>query len=332
MKTALQFDCELPALACRGCGATTHQTACAEERFLRTGQMLMLCGHCGLVYLTPDFTDAALNDFYEHHYRRVAIIDAAKLHDETFFRLRLNREFARLRVAQVVPQLPQNAKLLEIGSGYGAFLGQLHAVRPDVQLFATESDISHRERLLEGAAVTFLTHDEIAGAAPFDAIVALHVVEHLKRPREDARDYLAALNPSGKLYIEVPDILSPWDNWLYVQPAHVSYFGVASLRRTLLRAGAAIEYVGAHPAGAALGDTVWAVVSPRAVDAPRPEIPPASAEEIHALAAHIARYYWARKQALRMRVRNTLIALIGIERVGSISRHREYRANKHFFE
>ena len=156
------FDFAPATNACRGCGATIGQVDCGTERFLGTGQHLMLCGQCGLGYISPDFTDASLNDFYVHHYRRLFLIDAARHHDELFFKQTFYREFARLRIAQIAPMLPQGARLLELGSGFGAFLGELRKRRPDIELFATESDATHRERLLDGAAVTFIEPNRIA--------------------------------------------------------------------------------------------------------------------------------------------------------------------------
>ncbi len=322
------FALEDKPLACRACGAMAGQMPCGEERSLGIGQELFLCMHCGLAYLTPDFTDAALSVFYRDHYRHVSLVDAARRHDARFFKRKLNREFAAKRVALIASQLPMGARVLEIGSGFGAFIGQLHRVRPDVVFYATEEDVAHRDLLLDGASVQFITHVEIVEQAPFNLIIALHVVEHLKRPIEDMRLFARMLTPSGRLVVEVPDIFADWGNWLYVQPAHVSYFSAASLKRAMMRAGVALDTLGDHPAGAVLAGNLWAV-GRRSEETV--EVEDATAEEITALHAHIVRYAWHAKPALRKWLRDMVIALGGAHMAGAMARRRYYRRHAHYF-
>jgi hypothetical protein len=100
-----QFD--PPRYACRGCDAMENQLVCGDEQFLRLGQELILCGMCGLAYLSPDFTDAALTRFYQRDYRRLSLVDAARDYNETVFTKLLSREFAQTRAEAVAPLLPQ---------------------------------------------------------------------------------------------------------------------------------------------------------------------------------------------------------------------------------
>lgn len=328
MNKRFNFAFEAPTYACRGCGATVEQSACGAERFLGTGQELMLCGMCNLAYLAPDFTDAALDEFYRTHYRRVSLIDAASRYDDEFFRRVLSREFARVRIRVLEAALPQGARVLEIGAGFGALLGELHRLRPDIVLYATESDVAHRHMLLDGAPVTFITDAQIEGIGEFDVIVAIHALEHLKHPVEALRRYGRVLKPGGSIFIEVPDRDADWRNWLYIHPAHVSYFNAASLTRCFARAGLETVFMGEHPAGEVLATTLWAQGKPAAH---APAITPSTAEEITLAHAHIARYGWNAKQTLRHAIRTLAIAILGENAVGARFRRRHFQHYSRFF-
>lgn len=317
--------------ACRACGASLQQEAMGPERFLRSGQTLMLCHNCSLAYLTPDFTADALSRFYTTDYRRISLLDAAAVHDAAFFARTLYPQYGEARVAMCAHEIPLGARVLEIGSGFGGLLGALHRKRPDLKLYATEMDAQHRTLLLGGAPVTFLDEATLQPHAPYDVIVLLHVLEHLPDPVGSLRRYGALLGPRGRLLVEVPDIAADWGNWLYVQPAHLSYFSADSLRRTVQRAGLRARGLGPHPGGPAFAGTLWADLAvPDA--APGGEAPDlATPQEIAALRAHILRYRWNAKQALRQSLRRALIALLGLNIAGAIARRKHYRRAARWF-
>ena len=329
MSNASKYTLEPETFTCRGCNAEEQQILCGEEQFLRTGQQLVLCGMCGLGYLSPDFTDEALSRFYAKDYRRISLIDATANYDAQFFQQVLYREFARLRVKLVAADLPPSARVLEIGSGFGAFLSELHRARPDVVLYATETDEAHRRLLLQDVPVTFLNPQQIESEAPFDAIVVIHTLEHLKQPVAELAQCARTLRPdTGKVYIEVPDILADWGNWLFVLPAHLSYFSSASLTRCFTRAGLNALAIGAHPAGEVLIGTIWAVgKAGKLQHSPSP----ASEEEIAALLSHISRYRWNRQQAIRNKARALALRLLGANRLGNMVRRRFHQRFHSYF-
>jgi N-acetylglucosaminyldiphosphoundecaprenol N-acetyl-beta-D-mannosaminyltransferase len=330
MNNVSNYALETRTFMCRGCGSSQHQFLCGRERFLKSEQELMLCGECGLAYLTPDFTDEALTRFYTQDYRRLSLIDAVAYPDTEFFRQLLSREFARLRVAEIAPHLPPGATLLEIGSGFGAFLGELHHTRPDVTFYASEMDVAHRHQLLGETSVQFVDTEALPTNIIFDAIVLIHTLEHLKDPVGILHRCAHALKPNGRIYIEVPDSSADWGNWLYVLPAHLSYFSAASLTRTLAYAGIHPLVVGAHPAGASLASTLWAVGTKTKIT-PEPATP-ATPKEITVFMNHIAQYRWNAKQALRHRLRGVALRMLGPNRLGAIARWRFYRAHRRYFE
>ncbi len=321
-----KFELEAPSYACRCCGATVDQHDEGRERFLDAGQHLMRCGQCGVGYLAPDFTDAALNNFYANHYRHLFLFDATAQHDDFFFKHTLHRESAAARAVLVAQQLPPQAKVLEIGSGFGSFIGQLYHVRPDVKFYAIEGDVRHRNLLLDGAEVTFLKREEIQAHAPFDAIAAFHVVEHMKDPVQDVAYFAKALTADGLMAIEVPDSLADWNSWFFVQPAHVSYFTPAALRRMLQRAGVRIATLGQHPGGAPFTAMIWATIGKGQGELAA--FSPATVEENAHFEQHIAQYRYGPKQALRKTLKVLAVRLFGAHFIGARQRHKVYRAQR----
>ena len=325
-----KFELEAPHNACRCCGATLGQRDKGRERFLDAGQHLMQCEQCCVAYLSPDFTDAALDDFYANYYRRLFLFDATAQHDDLFFKHTLYRESAAARAVLVATHLPPQAKVLEIGSGFGGFIGQLHHLRPDIAFYAIEGDIKNRTLLLDGAQVTFLARDDVAQYGPFNAIVAFHVVEHMKDPVQDITYFIASLTDAGQMVIEVPNSLADWGSWFFVQPAHLSYFTQGALRRMLERAGARILSLGHHPAGEAFTAMIWACIGKGQGE--RAAFTPATVEENTQFAQHIARYCYGPKQVLRKGVKTLAAAILGANFIGARQRRAVYRAQHALYD
>ncbi|MFY7960349.1 MAG: WecB/TagA/CpsF family glycosyltransferase [Elsteraceae bacterium] len=309
---------DLPLGGCRLCDATTEQRSLGAERSLSLGQSLMRCGHCGGLYLDADLSAGSAHRFHATEYRRLYLSEAATRYDAAFLRSLRAADFADRRAARLLPALPLAATLLEIGSGYGAFLGRIHAARPDLFLFAIEPDLARRELGLDGAPVRFIEEAGV-GTARFDLIVAFHSLEHLSRPAETLRMLRSALKPGGRLVIEVPDAEAAWSSWREVHPAHLSYFTQASLTRLLRRAGLAPMDPPSSPSRFA--GSLWIEARAETLEATG-EAQDADAEEIARLDAHVLRYAWRPRDAVKRGLTRLAVRAFGPERVGGWKRRR----------
>jgi N-acetylglucosaminyldiphosphoundecaprenol N-acetyl-beta-D-mannosaminyltransferase len=298
---------------CRICGATVDQRAAGPEKVAQTGQWFHRCGICCNGYLAPDLGPGRLERFYREEYRRFFPAEATERYDEDFFATLKARPLARLRATRVAQDLPDAARILEIGSGFGTLLAALQADDPSRTLVAVEPDGAHRTAGLQGAPVHFLDLAAALAAGPYDLILLFHTLEHVTDPSGLLRDLRRALAPTGRLVIEVPDAGADWSGWQDVHLAHLSYFTGPGLDRLIARSG--FDIIEASPQ---LPGTLWRSLTAGSFGEPDS----ASPEEIAAFDRHIDRFSWRRRDSLRRLLKHTAIRLMGPERVGARQRKR----------
>jgi SAM-dependent methyltransferase len=135
-------------------------------------------------------------------------------------------------------------RILEIGSGDGFFADLLVAQGCEVTLLdpAPRACEAARQRghrhVIEGEMT-----EAILPGAPFDAVVARHVLEHVPEPISFLQQARKNLRVEGKVFIEVPNLDSIIDNKRFQDfyAEHLSYFDPGSLSSVLTRAGLEVE-------------------------------------------------------------------------------------------
>lgn len=135
------------------------------------------------------------------------------------------------------------ARVLDVGCAAGVLLAALR----DAGLRASGIDVSgtavSQAREVFGVKAHRALIEDYELPSGLDAIVALHVFEHLVRPAEFLRRARSALRPGGLLVIEVPDYgaftrrrLGP--RWPHLRPGeHLQHFDESALRAVCRRNG-----------------------------------------------------------------------------------------------
>ena len=306
------------AAICRFCGVTEDQHPIDREQLLDSGQTLYCCGHCASAYLCPDLPATTLDHFYQEHYRQLFPFMASNTPDERLLLQMRSRELALHRARRLALSLPRQARVLEIGSGHGAFLGRLHALRDDLELFAVEPGHAERSLALDGAPVNFIELEQINQVGTLDLIALFHTFEHLVDPVGVLRQLAAVSTPETRLAIEVPDAFITGSTWTAVHPAHTCYFSADGLQRVIRLAG----WEPVAPTSCEAGN-LYQEARPADENSITPPVTPAQRE---------AFLQQARKAQLtpvsptrRMRLK-ALQYVLGPDRVGRLSRWRHERA------
>ena len=134
-------------------------------------------------------------------------------------------------------------RVLEVGCATGKIALALAAAR-GWQVAGIEPAPAAAERARAAGLETHTgTLDDYAGPAGFDAVLFVHVLEHLPDPLAALARARELLAPGGRLVVALPNaeaferrlFAGAWDGWDL--PRHVHHFGPASLCALLARAG-----------------------------------------------------------------------------------------------
>lgn len=157
----------------------------------------------GLVFTDPAPTSDELRQFYAQDYR---VQYKGTTRPKPKHVLRAGR-LALRRLQWLTPHLPENARVLDIGSGGGEFVFlarqaglQAQGVEPN------EGYADYSQASLGIPVQTCFFQDLDSTVQELDGITLFHVLEHLPDPLGSLRWLATRLRPGGTLAIEVPDV------------------------------------------------------------------------------------------------------------------------------
>jgi 2-polyprenyl-3-methyl-5-hydroxy-6-metoxy-1,4-benzoquinol methylase len=222
---------ELPveAVACL-CGGSTFAEIATTDRY-GIAQETVICTACGLVQSNPRLTAAGYHDFYASDlYRR--IYDGPQFLERYEENYTDGRGDAVLEWVAADGRLDAIGSLVEFGAGGGWNLAPFVAAGVPARGYDLSSELlplaaEHGVEVRQGGL------EDVEGT--HDAILLLHVLEHMLDPVQALRTLAAHLAPGGRLFVEVPDI----ENFAIgqLQNAHTYYFSERTLRHYAARAG-----------------------------------------------------------------------------------------------
>jgi SAM-dependent methyltransferase len=149
-------------------------------------------------------TEAPLHEYGEKYFQSYNYADRPLGRYSMYWFAR--RYYAHL-VRRFAPKQRATNRLLEMGSGLGHLLGLLqddfHCVGFDIALYAARQT---QQNALKGSALV-ASADRLTVFADqsFDAVVALHLVEHLVDPQAALREVNRMLTPGGLFLFATPN-------------------------------------------------------------------------------------------------------------------------------
>lgn len=209
---------------------------------------LRRCADCGLMWASPQPSDVELADIYGPDYFRSFGFD--KTHCNAYRRMK------RMQAKTLLDRLPQIAsvtpRLLDIGSALGDLLfvaksKGYEAVGIESNAYAVEA----ADIILPGQTRCDSLDSYKSNSSPFDVVVCLEVIEHLRDPNAAFRKIHDLLRPGGILLLTTPDAGSrraKWmgGSWYHIHRDHLWYFNQANLNRIVV--DSRFEILSHHPA------------------------------------------------------------------------------------
>lgn len=212
------------------------------------------CAACGLVQVCPrpsaeetaaEYASGAYREeppasivFHEPDGSRSQAFPGEPGYDAALDRL------ADLQARDVEAHIPKGARVLEVGCGDGRMRAALFARVPLKRYDALEPDprlAALAEARAPGRGFIDTGTVEAWGAASsphFDAVIAMHSLEHMADPVAALRTMRSLLAPGGRVIVEVPDVMRPAlplrDHW---QRHHLVDFSTETLYRACHLAG-----------------------------------------------------------------------------------------------
>lgn len=151
-----------------------------------------------------------------------------------------------LRVLRVLNEaLPEKGKLLEIGSFVGIFLDRIRTTGWEVVGLEPYRAAANYARVKFGLEIIdgILPQPRLRDGS-FDAVVLLHVMEHMPDPTANVKEIRRLLRRGGVLAVETPrfdsllfKVLRHRERSIQNCPGHIFFFTVATLRALLERNG-----------------------------------------------------------------------------------------------
>lgn len=224
---------------CLNCQSSNSKEWISFNDIFETTHHLSKCDDCGIYFLNPQPNKKQLAQAYNEDYYG----QGEKKFNSTvervvdWFRQRSAKAFAS--------QLPEKAKVLDIGCGNGSFLANV-GLYGDFELHGIEPEGKSADRALKHSSIKlhkgFLEKGTYESGS-FDAIVLTHVFEHLPNPREILDIINQLSKPSTVLQIEIPNIES-WQakffkgDWLHLDPPrHLNMYPPNILVKELIERG-----------------------------------------------------------------------------------------------
>jgi SAM-dependent methyltransferase len=251
---------DLETTSCPLCGASGGLTVLGGAGF--APYAVVACPGCGLQYLSPRLTEAAMATHYasDHYFQ-----GGVQGYDDYARQEPALRATFRRFLQALARRGRAKGALLEVGCGYGYLLDEARPffrrrVGTDFSPAAVEVAAGRADAVYLGGG------DAVPAGERFDCIMATHVIEHVYRPHEFVRRLMQHLAPGGTLVLAAPDAGSFWRRAMgrrwpsFKLPEHVLYFDRHTLSRLMSECGlrqlAPLPYPHAFPLpliGAKLG-------------------------------------------------------------------------------
>ncbi len=232
---------DLVNISCHICSTSKTKQIC-EGRHLGITAYVSICQECGLVFLTPRWSNKRYQEFYsqeyDHYYRPQVLTSHQNEHQYADVDQKI---WSRLNFC--IPKTTQS--ILDIGCGTGINLDYLRSKLSSkatiAGIEASTKCVSYFQKVIGGELISDDVESDwhLGHINRFDLVIMRHVLEHFQNPITALKKVAQVCSSQGLIYIAVPDMMHPGaslvNNWFRV--VHTYYFSKATLERTAAMAG-----------------------------------------------------------------------------------------------
>jgi len=209
---------------------------------------IVLCTKCGLVFLNPQPTSDALDEFYrDEYYQKIPTsVDIESLVSQKTWQ----RDFLFTWLVDHIPVAIKNWDILDIGSGFGVWLqwfdksNRMTGIDSSIQ--ATR--VAKESFEVNAVQANFLEND--LKDEQYDLVTGLAIIEHFNDPLEALVEMNRLLKNGGYIYLQTPDIhgmvLRQGISGFF-KVVHTFYYSIDTLSSLLGKAGFEVIAVRQRP-------------------------------------------------------------------------------------
>lgn len=203
--TQRQGGVQMELAPCDLCDQTEFEQIADIDR-LGASLSTVICKSCGLVRHAEVPTEQELQEFYSTDYREAyngeRVPGARRI-------MRAWNNGKRI-CSQVAPLLQPGSRVLEVGAGIGCtvkvfekagFAAQ--GIDPGGEFLKFSRDKLHTD-------VEIRNLYDLPQESQFDAVLLIHVIEHLRSPKQALRHIAGLIKPGGMFYVECPNLQAPF--------------------------------------------------------------------------------------------------------------------------
>lgn len=244
LRLSLEDAREMPrdrfvSIACPACSGQN-----AVLQIEKLGFQYQRCVDCGTLYCSPRPAGSDLDQFYQqskssNFWAKEFFPAVAEPRREKLFRPKAQK------VSELFFSSDSIKSVCDVGAGYGIFVEELKALKPDLRYAAVEPGAELaavcRSKGLE--VLETMAEDALEWKGRFDLVICSEVIEHVFDPESFIRSLASLCAPGGKVLLtglgyEGFDILTLQEHSNSVSPPHhLNFISVEGFRRLLQRCG-----------------------------------------------------------------------------------------------
>jgi len=228
---------EIPCVAC--------ESDDLVREFEKNGFAYASCQNCGTLFQSPRPSIEAFEAFYRNsvssrYWAEVFFPAVAETRREKIFKPRVQR------LVTMCDDIGLNvSKLIDVGAGYGIFLDEWRAIKPNTELLAVEPSASLSDECRnKGLNVVEAMAENVTGYVGFaDLVVCFEVLEHVDNPLKFITVLKKMVKPGGYLFVSTLcidgfDLQMLWDKSSQIfPPHHINFHSVKGFKLLFQRAG-----------------------------------------------------------------------------------------------